>query len=764
MSWPTPQDFNEVVQNPSLAFRDSELRGGQPELTPLGLPRPITGGFASVYKLQCPERTWAVRCFLRQYQDHERRYAAISDHLTRSKLPYTVGFTFLRDGIKVRGQWYPILKMEWVHGESLTAFIEKHLGNRNALLSLARNWAEMVKAIQQASIAHGDLQHSNVLVVDGQLRLIDYDGMYVPALAGEASHEVGHRNYQHPLRTESDFGPYLDNFSAWVVYVSLIALAADPKLWKRFSGGDECLLFRRRDFEHPETSDIFRALERHREEEIRSAVAIFKTLLYLRPRDVPSLDGQITPVDASGRQASGGHPSWLDDHIRPGTAATPVKVTTDNTLGVCIDPSWIVEHVAPESSVTARVSFRNSAVLERLVVAVSAIIALVWTAGMRSLVFVGPAPWLLEYLFLVLINLALWMCRYRSDPSVRELISLKSRLKSIENKLLATQHAIALANREKARLHKHKLAEEKQLGWDLKEYKAKEAKEINACRAAFHSAFSSINAKRRLLHQQKANDLRKIQNEIGVEVSRLNAKIAGLPHAESADLANRLRCRQKEHVAKCLCQFTLESASIEGVGPAFKARLLAYGFHTAADVDFHAVQRVPGIGPVRARAIVTWRNSLEDFARSTMPSALSPSDVAAIRTKYADLRRSLVQLRDQRQSEIKTAEEKIESQYRIALSQLQVKDNDANAKAQAAIGEIQARYAQQYCAIRQKLSKLADEIASKCRDLDARIVECRTESFRLHWEKEKLRRQFIPYLGVRFRNYVKRIFFVSWST
>lgn len=214
----------------------SELQVGRPDLTPLGLPRPITGGFASVYKLQCLQRTWAVRCFLRQFHDHHRRYAAISEHLTRHRLPYTVGFTFLCNGIKVRGQWYPILKMEWVQGEPLSAFIERHLGNRSTLLSLARRWFEMVKALQKASIAHGDLQHSNVLVVDGQLRLIDYDGMYVPALSGEGSHEVGHRNYQHPLRTESDFGPYLDNFSAWVVYVSLIALAADPGLWKQFGG------------------------------------------------------------------------------------------------------------------------------------------------------------------------------------------------------------------------------------------------------------------------------------------------------------------------------------------------------------------------------------------------------------------------------------------------------------------------------------------------------------------------------------------------
>ena len=38
---------------------------------------------------------------------------------------------------------------------------------------------------------------------------MDYDTLYVPALAGRESPELGHRNYQHPDRTRKDFGPML---------------------------------------------------------------------------------------------------------------------------------------------------------------------------------------------------------------------------------------------------------------------------------------------------------------------------------------------------------------------------------------------------------------------------------------------------------------------------------------------------------------------------------------------------------------------------
>ena len=243
MGWPTPQEYNEAIQNPRTAFADAELQAGEPVLTPLGLPRPITGAFASVYQLACPNRhTYAVRCFLREFGDHQDRYAAISAHLAQVKLPYMVNFTYLANGIQVNRRWYPILKMEWVAGETLQTYIERNLYDAPVLLALAEQWVQMARTLRQSSIGHGDLQHGNVIVHNGQLRLIDYDGMVVPALAGRHSHELGHRNYQHPQRNETDFDLTVDHFSTWVVYTSLVALSVEPQLWKAYQGGDECLL------------------------------------------------------------------------------------------------------------------------------------------------------------------------------------------------------------------------------------------------------------------------------------------------------------------------------------------------------------------------------------------------------------------------------------------------------------------------------------------------------------------------------------------
>ena len=353
MSWPTPQDYNEALQNPRLNFEDADLLAGTPELTALGLPRPITGGFASVYSVRSGSRRWAVRCFLRDFPDHQERYAEIARHLAAARLPYTVDFHFLEKGIRVRGSWHPVLKMEWIEGSTFQDTIEANIQNPIALANLADRWLKMLAALKKNGIAHGDLQHGNVLIAGGDFRLIDYDGMFVPPLAGKPSHEIGHRNYQHPGRTESDFGPHLDNFSGWVVYLSLIACSVDPSLWGRFGRGEEHLLFRKEDFEAPRYSRLFRSLLHVKDDRIQKYLPLLQSYLGM------GLSSIACPADVVGttaRKRDTRHvplPSWsresqLDLFIskrKPDVPATAFE--SDGALAVAVaeEPCPVVDTV-----------------------------------------------------------------------------------------------------------------------------------------------------------------------------------------------------------------------------------------------------------------------------------------------------------------------------------------------------------------------------------------------------------------------------------
>ncbi len=260
MPWPTITDFTAAIQNPPVCFDDPELRDGQAELSPRGMPLVYSGNFAAVYPLSGGNRKYAVRCFTREVKDQQARYGHLDAYLRSILPPAFVDFEFHQRGIRVRGQWYPIVKMEWVNGDPLDKYVRNNLATPNLLLRVAARWRGVASSLQGLNIAHNDLQHGNVMVQDdGSIRLVDYDGIFLPRYQGRTSPELGHQNFQHPSRTADNYDELVDNFSSIVIYLSLLALAADPALWQNFYNADN-LIFTKADYANPANSKCFRAL------------------------------------------------------------------------------------------------------------------------------------------------------------------------------------------------------------------------------------------------------------------------------------------------------------------------------------------------------------------------------------------------------------------------------------------------------------------------------------------------------------------------
>ncbi|GBO52545.1 hypothetical protein APA_214 [Pseudanabaena sp. lw0831] len=270
-AWPLNIDFTIAVQNPHLCFVDPELKQASTAKNSRGRVLLWSGNFATVYKLTKGNRSWAVRCFTRIPQsDVQQRYRLISEYLSQHPIPYLVDFEFLTQGILVKGEWYPILKMDWVQGSEIDRYIGEYIDDSQVLLRLDRQLKQLQKDLQQVGIAHGDLQHGNIMVdSEGELKLVDYDGMYVPALRGAPPLEVGHPNYQPPMRSSKDFGDRLDEFSFEVISLSLRALASQPNLWETFHEDNKNLIFRQNDFQEPELSPVFQSISNIPDDETR---------------------------------------------------------------------------------------------------------------------------------------------------------------------------------------------------------------------------------------------------------------------------------------------------------------------------------------------------------------------------------------------------------------------------------------------------------------------------------------------------------------
>lgn len=291
MKYPSLERYQEVLQFPRTAFRsDAELAQGAVAKDGFDLPLVMCGGFALTYTFTLTQkRKIALRCFHKESRDLEHRYIAVSAQLDKLNSPYFVQFNFEKCGIWVDGVTYPIVKMEWATGVTLGEFVEQHYDDSARLATLIDALRRLSQYLESQGIAHGDIQPGNVMVsADGaSITLIDYDGMYVSALAGMQSEELGHRNFQHPGRDRTLFNAKLDRFSFISLDLALRALCALPQLWDETQSDADSFVFRANDFASPQASAVFASLSRIGD--CARDVANFATICRSNVGSVPSL-------------------------------------------------------------------------------------------------------------------------------------------------------------------------------------------------------------------------------------------------------------------------------------------------------------------------------------------------------------------------------------------------------------------------------------------------------------------------------------------
>ena len=262
MSYPSFEEYTDALRMPPGAvFQDPLLAGGSVRRNSAGVPFARSGNFALTYEVTVNGSRYAVRCFHKESDSLERRYEAIARKLTSIASPWFMDFDFQPAGIRTESGEFPIVRMRWAEGCSLAQFISEHRDEPRALLQLRETLRELARHLQAHDIAHGDIQPGNIIVRSAtDLKLIDYDGMFVPELEPWGSTELGQRNFQHPGRSWLHYDERLDRFSFALLDVALEALAMQPALWE-LTGSDEAgIVLRASDFADPAASTAFGVL------------------------------------------------------------------------------------------------------------------------------------------------------------------------------------------------------------------------------------------------------------------------------------------------------------------------------------------------------------------------------------------------------------------------------------------------------------------------------------------------------------------------
>ena len=287
MKFPSADRYNEAVQNPSVYFTDTEVKRRQVQTDALGLPEVLSGGFAFTYRFCGTGDDIAVRCFHREIPELFERYGAIAAFLSAARSEFFVDFSFFERGIRIDGNELPVVKMRWIEGETLLGYVARRRSDPTALDRIRDQLLAFAVESERRGYAHGDVQHRNLLVTpSGSLKLVDYDGMYVPALKHLKAADGGHPHFQLPSRSMHDFGPRMDRFSLAVIDFSLEALKELPRLFDQFHRGEN-LILSRDDFVNPAASPVLNAIARV--PRMVPRVAAFSDVCRLSAREAPTL-------------------------------------------------------------------------------------------------------------------------------------------------------------------------------------------------------------------------------------------------------------------------------------------------------------------------------------------------------------------------------------------------------------------------------------------------------------------------------------------
>lgn len=256
-NYPSRTDIVTAMRNPLVSFKSNEIIGGSVIQKGSRITQ-YSGGYTTVFPFhkQTGNKV-AVRLWIADIGDAKKRSLEISNYLENLNNAYFAGFKYIDDAVLVNGNLHPIVLMDWVDGQTLKEYINSNIKNSSKILGLAEKFKEMTAYFHKQNIAHGDLQHGNILVKsDGSIVAIDYDSMFIEPLNGMSDTIKGLPGYQHPARNSNQFvNSRLDYFSELVIYLSLLIYADTPKLWDDYYETED-LLFSKDDFTNPNNSKL----------------------------------------------------------------------------------------------------------------------------------------------------------------------------------------------------------------------------------------------------------------------------------------------------------------------------------------------------------------------------------------------------------------------------------------------------------------------------------------------------------------------------
>ena len=253
-----------------------------PVLDNYGDPYRSSGAFAVVFKMKDEQtgKCYALKCFTEEQEGRAEAYRQIAEELESVDSSYVTSVKYIEKELFVDSNCdddeFPVLLMDWIEGETMETYIADHYIDNYAMSMLCYRFCKMAAWLRSQPFAHGDIKPDNIMVrPDGTLTLVDYDGMFVPAMKGQMLPTIGTKDFSHPLRTIDDSDETIDDFALASMALSLKAISLNPSLLDEYGASDR-LLFSAADYLDLSKSKTMTALQGLlSDEEIKTLLSIF---------------------------------------------------------------------------------------------------------------------------------------------------------------------------------------------------------------------------------------------------------------------------------------------------------------------------------------------------------------------------------------------------------------------------------------------------------------------------------------------------------